>query len=565
MRTECGGAGRAAPAPLDAYQSDFASRHLLHGVLSYWRERKPAAHAVISHDRDRALGWAALDAASSSLAAELVRLGFRKGDYLAASLPFVIEHIVLEYACFKAGVIHAPLDLRLRPAEVLRSVDQIRARGYAFPGRTPAADFTEVGREAKARCGSVEHLFQLSATDETMESALSLPGLLAALPSVPPPESERRLPRIVPGDPAQVIFTTGSTGSPKPALLSHRNITAQNFALGRAFGFGERTRLLVNLPPSHVGGQAEALMTTLFWGGSAVLLAAFDPVRSLEAIRSRRVNIIGQIPAMFHYEWRLADYASFALSSLELAIYGGQAVPRQFLERLAAMAPRIGTGLGLTESAGFCTYTAPGDGVDAILESLGDSAPIYPMTIREPMDGSGAAGRVVPGGETGDVCFEGPQTFLGYVNDPEATARAVSRDGVLYTGDMGRRTERGLHFLGRSTWIIKPAGHQVFPGDVENHFAALDRKVAQCAALGVPHPLLAEAIVLFLEKRPGAELAVDELRRHARGMASYMRPLHYVLMEPGTMPLNRAAKCDHLRLRELANAEAAKLGWLPGR
>jgi acyl-CoA synthetase (AMP-forming)/AMP-acid ligase II len=363
-------------------------------------------------------------------------------------------------------------------------------------------------------------------------------------------------------DPAQAIFTTGSTGSSKAALLSHRNITCQNMCLGAAFGFGERTRLLVNLPPSHVGGQAEALMSTLFWGGTAIVLEVFDAARSLEAIHRHSVNVIGQIPAMYHYEWRQPDLAAAGrLPSLETAIYGGQQVPRAFLERLGGMALRIATGLGLTESAGFCTYTPIDAGVDEILSSIGRDMPVYRMSIRQPMRADGWAGETLPDGETGHICFQGPQTFLGYAGDAEATARTISRDGVLYTGDVGFRREDGLHFSGRASWIIKPAGHQVFPGDVENHFCGLEDKVASCAVVGAEHHLLSEAIVAFVEKKPGAKLTVAELRRHARGMASFMRPLHYIVLEPGQMPLNRAAKSDYLRLRELASEAAEQLGW----
>ncbi|HSW50096.1 MAG TPA: fatty acid--CoA ligase family protein, partial [Bryobacteraceae bacterium] len=411
------------------------------------------------------------------------------------------------------------------------------------------------------RCGSIEHLIQFSPPAETIDGALSFERLAADLAGAPSEEYERASAAVTPDDAAQVIFTTGSTGSPKPALLSHRNITSQNLCLGAAFGFGEQTRLLVNLPPSHVGGQAEALMTTLFWGGTAVVLEVFDPARSLDAIQQHRVSIVGQIPAMFNYEWRMSGYAGYDLGSLEVAIYGGQQVPRQFLERLSGMAPKIATGLGLTETAGFCTYTPPGASVDEVLGSIGRDMPLYPMSVRRAMRADGMAGEALSDGEIGNVCFQGPQTFLGYVGEPEATARTISRDGFLYTGDMGFRDENGLHFSGRAKWIIKPAGHQVFPGDVENHFCLLEEKVAACAAVGVAHPLLAEAIVAFVEKKPGIELTPAELRNHAKGMASYMRPLHYVVLEPGGLPLNRAAKSDYLSLSEMARAEAARLGW----
>jgi acyl-CoA synthetase (AMP-forming)/AMP-acid ligase II len=495
-------------------------------VVARWAALKPHAPALISHERGSVVDWLTFEQVTSTLAGQLRRLGFGKGDFLAASLPFLVEHVFLEYACFRVGVIHAPLDRRLPPAELLRCLGLIQPKGFAFLDR-------ELGQTVKQQCTSVEHLFDFTGG--------------CPLQGDQPPATDVRE-----DDGAQVIFTTGSTGSPKPALLSHRNILSQNFCLGAAFGFGERTRLLVNLPPYHVGGQAEALMTALYWGGTAILMEGFDAARSLQAIQQHRVNIIGQIPAMFNYQWRLSDYANYDLSSLEIAIYGGQQVPRQFLEKLSRMAPRIASGLGLTEAAGFCTYTP----VDDVFSSLGHDMPSYPMTIREPMRGDGQAGGILPDGQVGHVCFAGPQTFLGYVNDPEATARTVSRDGVLYTGDMGFRDEKGLHFSGRAKWIIKPAGHQVFPGDIERHICALEDKVAACAVVGVEHPLLSEAIVAFVEKRPGALLTPQELRRHAKGLASYMRPLRYVLLEPGGMPLNRAAKIDYLRLQQMATADA---------
>ncbi len=542
------------------YEDDFGDRHLLHGAVEKWAAVKPREPAIIHHDRKQVLDWVSLRDASRALAMGLLDMGLRKGDFLAASLPFLPEHILLEYACFQIGVVHVPLDLRLKPAELLRCLSMIRPKAFFFPGQTPAADFRELGKAVRAHCPYVERLIQVSPPEETIEGAEPFEriakedpaqGLRAAY--------ERARAAVSENDAVQAIFTTGSTGGPKPALLSHGNITCQNMCLGAAFGFGERTRLLVNLPPFHVGGQAEALMTTLFWGGTAVVLTAFDAARSLDAIREHRVNVIGQIPAMFHFEWRLPDYAARDLCSLETAIYGGQQVPRPFLEKLAEMAPKAGTGLGLTESSGFCTYTPPEATVDDILAGIGHDVPVYPMSIRQPMREDGAAGEELPDGEVGHVCFRGPQTFLGYVNDPGATARAVSTDGFLYTGDMGFKGPKGLHFAGRAKWVIKPAGHQVFPGDVENHISALAEKVASCAVVGVEHRLLSEAIVAFVEKRPGAQVTAAELRRHGRQLTSYMRPLHYVMLEPGGMPLNRAAKSDYVRLREMAKEEVERL------
>jgi fatty-acyl-CoA synthase len=530
-----------AQCTLEDYNREFADRHLLGNVVTHWSAIKPDSPAIINHDRNEVLTWGEFEAQATGIARRLLGNGFRKGDFLATMMPMFIGHICLEYACFKVGVIHVPLDLRLPLPEVVRCLRLLRPKGFVSAGA--------LHHDLRRECPFLTSLAVMSGGQETE---------IQSWPEATHEQCARAAQVLKETDGAQVIFTTGSTGSPKPALLSHRNITCQNMCLGAAFGFGERIRLLVNLPPSHVAGQAEALMTTLFWGGTAIILEIFDAGRSLQAIQRHRVNLLGQIPAMFNLEWRNPEYPRTDLSSLETVLYGGQQVPAAFLERLAAMAPRMATGLGLTESAGFCTYTPARATVEQMQESIGFDMPVYPMTIRNEMKPNGDAGDELPEGEIGHICFQGPQTFLGYVNDPDATARTISQDNYLYTGDMGSRDGKGLHLSGRAKWVIKVAGYQVFPGDVEDHVCKLEQ-VAACGVVGIEHRTLAEAIVAFVEPRPGCELTDKEIRKHSRSLASYMRPLHYVVLEPGQLPLNRATKVDYLRLHQMAVEEIQKL------
>ena len=544
--------GRAIPqVTLDQFESGFRERHLIHAAVDYWAARQPDAPAVVNATRGTELTWRELRQGSLAVAASLARLGFCRGDFLAASLPLSNEHLLLEYGCLRLGVIHAPLDLRLQPAEVLRSLSLIHPRGYAFAGKIGSTDFGMLGEAARRQCGSAEHFIQQAPRSECIPGALSFQDLLAGedAPAIEISET----------DPALVIFTTGSTGSPRPALLSHRGVTCQNLCLATAFGFGPDQKVLCNLPPSHIGGQAEIVMTSLFAGGTAVTLEVFDAAKSLDAIERYGVTLIGQIPAMFQLEWRATDYGKRVLASLEKAVYGGQAVPRAFLDRMLEMAPRIATGLGLTEASGFCTYTTvTADPDDLAAQGLGHAMPAYPLSIRQAMNPDGTAGAELPAGEIGHVCFSGPQNFLGYAGDPAATAAVLSRDGWLYTGDMGSLGERGLRFLGRAKWVLKPAGYQVFPGDIEQHFNALEG-VANVGVVGHEHARWSEGIVAFIEKRPGAAIDEPGLRKHARSLTSYMRPLHYVILEAGAMPLNRSTKVDVLKLQELAREEVRRL------
>jgi len=559
---------------LERYETEFADRHLLHGVIAKWAREKPDHVAIIDAETGQQVTYREFDEAIGARALKLVEMGFRKGDFLATFLPLLVEHIFLEYACFKIGVIHAPLDLRLKAPEVVRSLGLVNAKGFVFLGRTSLADFSPIGKAVQDECPYVEHFLQIAKPGEQIEGATAYdtfvseaealadggasPALLKQLATLAADVKET--------DGAQVIYTTGSTGLPKPALLSHRNITAQNMCLAAGLGMaGESLVQMCNLPPSHVGCQAEQLMTTFFSGGTAVILHVFDAEKTLKGIQEYKVDTFGQVPAMFHMQWRLPNYKKYDLSSVRKVLFGGQTVTAQFVSELAKMAPLIGTGLGLSEMAGFVTYTGLTNDPNALVSNVGWAMPITPLTIRKPMNPDGTAGEELPHGQTGEICFSGPQVFIDYVNNRAAYEKTVTKEGICYTGDLGYMSDKGLIFAGRAKLVIKPKGYQVHPGQIEDHFASLKTQVAVCGAVGAPHDVYSEGVVLFVEIKQDATLSRDELDLHAKGIAAYMRPLHYVLLEPGTFPLNRVAKTDYVKLGELARAEVEQLraagGW----
>ena len=561
-----------AACTLERYEREFADRHLLHGAVEKWARETPDELAIVGFDAGTELTYRDLDQTTTALALALLQAGYQPGDFLATMLPLLSEHILLEYACFKIGVVHAPLDLRLKGPEIVRSLELIQARGFAFLGQTSVADFREIGRQVQQQCPFIDNFLQFSAAQETIEGATSFRDFLAtaqALAGDTPSALQTRLraigDSIKPTDGAQVIYTTGSTGLPKPALLSHRNITAQNMCLAAGFDLDDSPRMLVNLPPSHVGCQGEQLMTTLFGGKTAVILHVFDAEKTLQAIQQERVDCFGQVPAMFNLQYRLPNFSKYDLSSIQRVLYAGQAVSEEFIRQLFEIFPAAGTGYGLSETAGFVTYTGMVREAAALEKTVGWWASISPVTIRQPMQADGSAGAVVPDGETGEICVSGPQVFIGYVNNPTAYRDTVSTDGVCYTGDLGQITDRGLEFGGRSKQVIKPKGYQVHPAQIESHFAELNEQIAACGAVGAPHEVFSEAVVLFIEPKSGSELSRQQLDAHAKGIAAYMRPLHYVLLDPGTFPLNRVAKTDYLKLSDLAQAEVNQLrsqgGW----
>ncbi|MFW9905499.1 MAG: class I adenylate-forming enzyme family protein [Candidatus Thorarchaeota archaeon] len=535
--------------------------------VDYYAKQKSSKIALIEYDTGEEVTWKDFATKSKAFAAKLLSIGLKKGDIVATSLPLLKEHVYLMYACYRIGVIIAPLDLRLKAQEISRNFEKIKPKIYFFLGKTERADFrpmiAEVMREHKDVCQYWVQ-FQKEA-NLIMDGAIGISEFVKGIKwtyikSLIIRKVKEAQKRVEKHDPCLIIFTTGSTGSPKAALLCHENILVQNIGLAVGFAMNESDLMCVNLPPSHVGCTTEQLATTIYCGGTCVILHIFDAEKTLEAVQKYKITVLGQIPALFAMQWRLPNYNNYDLSSLRFAIYGGQAVTRPFLEKLTTMAPEMGSGFGLTESAGFLTYTPHGGTVDDILASIGYDMPISPISIRDPMKPDGSAGDEKIPGEVGEICFSGPQVFLGYLGDKENTRSTISNDGYCYSGDLGSYGENGLQFAGRAKFIIKPKGYNVFPTEVEDFIEqSFKGKVGTVACVGVPHEVFIEGIMAFVEKVEGQALSTSELEKAVKNIAAYKRPSHFEIMKVGEIPLTRVGKTNYMTLRQKGEEISKKL------
>ncbi len=560
------------------YEKDYTDMHQLHLVVEKWAKEKPSEIALVSADTGRDYSWAQFKDAMDAIAYKLVEMGIKKGDFVASSLPFFPEHVFIMYACFKIGAAFAPLDLRLKPSEIERCISLINARMYFHLGKTDIADFAKMSEAVMSDCDCIEHCIQFSNPDDinegndqctvtsALEFALDARELLRKVHRGERKDLSDKLREMSEAvderDGCLVIYTTGSTsGYPKPALLCHQGITVNNLCSALAYGFdGSEEVGLVNMPASHVGGLTQQFMTCVFVGIRSVLLDMFKPDLSLDAIGKHGVSIIGQIPALFQMQWRMPNYSNYNLKTLKCAIYGGQAITRPFAEQMARMAPKIATGFGMTEMSGMATFSSMSASIDDIISSAGYFMPITPLTIREPMKDDGTAGPEKPPGEVGEICFSGPQVFLGYVNDPGNTARTITKDGWLYTGDLGSYDDKGLHIAGRSKFMIKPKGYNVYPPEIEDFIVdRLRDKVEIAAALGMPHEVFGEGVFVFVEKKAGKHVTPEEVMEACKDMAGYKRPSAVVIMEAAEIPLTRTEKTDYVLLKNIAAKEIEQL------
>ncbi|MCG8333572.1 MAG: acyl--CoA ligase [Proteobacteria bacterium] len=552
--------------------SNMQKLPLLNSYIDYWTGKKPDQAAMIQHEDGKTISYKTLQSMIDVVAGRLLSMGIKKGDRVATQLILVPEHVMLMFACFKIGAIIAPLDLRLKKEEVVRDVNKIEPKAFFFMGATAVADFREIGQAVRESCPFVEHLVQFTPNPESgdiIQGAISITEMMDGAKNASSEEInhlnkelEKAYSQIDTRTAALIIYTTGTTGPPKPAVLCHENIIVQNQILDRGLGLKDEGGKLgyvtmVNLPPSHVGCVTELLMTTLFQGGTAILLRIFDVEATLEAIQKHKITLLGQIPTQFRLLWAHPNYESYDLSSLRYAAYAGSAGDTPFINKLAQMAPGFGTGIGMTENAGFATFTPPNITVEEMAGQVGRAFPdLAEVTVREPMNEDGSAGKELPTGEIGEICYHPPIVFLGYFNQPDETAKAISKEGILYTGDLGHFKDMGnykaLYLSGRRKFMVKQKGYNVFPNEVEEHIAGLDG-VDMVDVIGMRHKVFDEGIFAFVRVKRDAELTVEKVLEHCKLIASYKRPQHVELWSHDMQfPLTRNGKVDKLILEELA-------------
>lgn len=547
---------------------------LINSYLDQWARLSPDKIAIIQHEDGRQLTYKQFAALVDFFALRLIDQGIRPGDRVATMLVLVPEHMALMYACFKIGAIFAPLDVRLKEAEVVRDLAKIEPKLFFFLGNTPVRDFRSVGKAVQDGCPYVERLVQFTPNPQPgdiLPGAISITNWMdkkrlvwLKIKDLLTGELAKTYAKAQPTDPALIIFTTGTTGAPKPAAISHRTILIQNELLSRGIRFGAQIRIVVNLPPSHVGCITETFLTPMYMGGSVVILRIFDPKLTLEAIQKWKVNCLGQIPTQFRLEWNLPEYNQFDLSSLGYVIYGGSSVDASFLHRLAKMAPAFGTGMGMTETGGFYTFTPPGLSVEEMAGQVGCGYPdLAQVTVRKPMNPDGTAGEELPCEAIGEICVHPPLVFLGYFNQPEETERVVSKEGILYTGDWGYYKDKGnyqaLYLSGRRKFVIKQSGYLVFPDEVEAHIATIEG-VDLVDVEGVEHEILGEAIFAIVRPMKGKTLTAEAILDHCKEIASYKRPQYVEFWpEDQPFPLTRSAKVDKLEMAKFAEEVAQRL------
>jgi long-chain acyl-CoA synthetase len=468
------------------------------------------------------LTYAEIDAQASHVAAGLAAMGIAPGDHVALTCPNLPCFPIAYYGILKAGAVVVPLNVLFKPREIAYHVKDSDVKALiVFEGTSelPMAAMAKAGCD-EARC---PNLIVMTATGDrtSIDDARTLADVMKAGGAAPIATRRRR-----PDDTAVILYTSGTTGNPKGAELSHENmllnaVASRDMYLPAMRGGFEQEVALVTLPLFHSTAQT-CLMNAGFLGGyRLVLMPRFDPADVLETMRREEVGIWIGVPTMY---WSLLQHAksgsvdtAAVAKHLRLCVSGGAAMPLEVMRAFeATFATRILEGYGLSETSPVACFNQL-------------HRPTKPGTVGQPIFGVDVRcvdeeDRFVPSGQPGEVVIRGPNVMKGYYNRPEATEAAM-RHGWFHTGDIGTLDADGyLTIVDRKKDMIIRGGFNVYPREIEEVMLA-HPAISLVAVVGVPDERLGEEVKAYVVLKPGAQIAEDDLIAWCREqMAAYKYP-----------------------------------------
>ncbi|MFC8409954.1 long-chain fatty acid--CoA ligase [Arthrobacter sp. NPDC057259] len=508
------------------------------GIGSWLQRRSPKSGsktAVIAGERN--VTYAQLAERAARLADALGRRGVTKGHrvaYLGENDPAFLETL---FAAGLRGAVFVPLNTRLAPPEIQFQLQDCGAAvlvhaaslaGLAGRGAAGTGVRTRLVVDDGGTTGAV------SGTVEDYEQALAAGSPQA--PDVP----------VTLDDGAMILYTSGTTGSPKGALLTHGNITWNCINVLVDFDFSSTDVALMISPMFHVASLDMGVLPTLLKGGTVVLETRFDPRRTLELIQRHRATTLSGVPTTFQMLCEHPDWDATELGSLNKLTCGGSAVPLRVLDAYERRGLHFSNGYGMTETAPGAT-TLPAARSREKAGSSGLPHFFTDVRVSDPLDPD--AGPAAPG-TVGEIQIKGPNVIREYSNRPEATAESYTPDGWFRSGDMGYTDDDGFVFISdRLKDMIISGGENIYPAEVEQVIAELDA-VGSVAVIGVADEKWGEVPRAVVSLRDGARLTEEELRAHLDGkLARYKIPKSVVFVDQ--MPRTASGKIRKAELRKL--------------
>ena len=523
-----------------SYVSGTSSQPLIGLTIGRYFDAACAAHAqrealVVCHQQVR-LSYAELRAQVDAVACGLLRLGLRPGDRIGIWSTNNLEWALTQFAAAKAGLVLVTINPAYRRSELEYALNKVGCRALVLAPVIKSSDCVEILGSLAPELATAEPGRLRAAALPALETVIRIgaqraPGMLAfaellTAPAAAELEQLQQLGETLQFDDAvNIQFTSGTTGNPKGATLSHHNILNNGYFSGAAMRLAAGERVCIPVPLYHCFGMVLGNLACLTHGATMVYPAeSFDPLASLAAAQAERCTAMYGVPTMFIAMLEHPRFGEFDLSSLRTGIMAGSPCPVEVMKSvIGRMGMReVTIAYGMTETSPVSFQSGVEDSLERRVATVGRIHPHCEVKIVDP------EGRIVPRGEAGELCTRGYSVMLGYWGDEAKTAEVLDRNGWMHTGDLATLDEQGYgNIVGRIKDMVIRGGENVYPREIEE-FLYRHPKVSDVQVVGVPDQKYGEELCAWLVLKSGETMTVEELHGYCRGAIAHYKIPRYV-------------------------------------
>ena len=521
----------------------------------------PDREALVSVHQNIRWSYRALNDKAEALAAGLLALGLARGDRVGIWAPNCAEWTLTQFATAKAGIILVNINPAYRLSELEYTLNKVGVKALIAPERFKTSEYVEMvetlapeilqstGELASAKLPQLKHVVQIGGSPRAgwlqFDDVAGRAG-----------ETERKAvaalaEKLDCHDAINIQFTSGTTGLPKGATLSHHNILNNGFMVGRSIGLKEGDRLCIPVPLYHCFGMVMGNLGCLTHGATMVYPAdAFDPLAVLQAVEKERCTGLYGVPTMFIAELGHPDFDKFDLSSLRTGCMAGSPCPVEVMKQvISRMHMRdVTIAYGMTETSPVSFQTGETDTLERRVSTIGRVQPHLECKIVD-LDG-----KTVPCGEPGELCTRGYSVMIGYWDDKEKTAEAVDAEGWMHTGDLATIDVEGYgNIVGRLKDMVIRGGENVYPREIEEYLYR-HPKIEDVAVVGVPDAKYGEEICAWVKLKPGESATEEEIKAFCKGQIAHYKVPRYVRFVP-EFPMTVTGKVQKFQIRDAMIAE----------
>jgi len=495
--------------------------------------------ALVDVPSGRRWTYRELDDAVDRVASGLLHLGIGKGDRVGIWSPNCAEWVLVQYATAKLGAILVNINPAYRTHELQYVLQQSSTRLLVSAAAFKTSDYAAMIDAVRADCPDLRDVV-LFGSEEWVAIASS---------AVDHEALDARAAILSFDDPINIQYTSGTTGFPKGATLSHHNILNNGFFVGHLLGYTEQDRVCVPVPFYHCFGMVMGNLGATSTGATIVIPApAFEPAATLRAVQQERCTSLYGVPTMFIGELALADFADYDLSSLRTGIMAGSPCPVEVMKRVVAEMHMADVTImyGMTETSPVSTMTRREDDLERRVSTVGTVMPHVEVQVVDP-----DSGQTVPTGTPGELCTRGYSVMLGYWGAPEQTAQAIDAAGWMHTGDLATMDDDGyVAIVGRIKDMVIRGGENIYPREIEE-FLYGHPSIADVQVIGVPDERYGEELMAWVRLKADASLTLEELQAFCAGQLAHYKIPRY-LHVTDVFPMTVTGKVRKVEMREQA-------------